>query len=73
MLLEHQHQLGALLEKTKEELEVNEEFSLKEIEWIELKKALLGGYYLELKAKGKKCTIYTDAAQHIYNLLSQNR
>ncbi len=52
---------------------MNEEFSLKEIEWIELKKAPLGGYYLELKAKGKKYTIYTDAAQHIYNLLRQNR
>ena len=44
---------------------------MKEINFLELKKALLGGYYLEFKAKGKKYTIYTDAAQHIYNILKQ--
>ena len=51
--------------------EVYEDIPLENIGWLELKKALLGGYYLEFKAKGKKYTIYTDAAQHIYNLLRQ--
>ncbi len=51
--------------------EVHEEFPLGEIKFLELKKAILGGYYLEFKARGKKFTIYTDAAQHIYNLLRQ--
>ena len=51
--------------------EVYEDIPLKEISWIELKKALLGGYYLEFRARGKKFTLYTDAAQHIYNLLKQ--
>ncbi|NJD99814.1 hypothetical protein E3E26_08485 [Thermococcus sp. LS1] len=51
--------------------EVYEDIPLKDINWLELKKALLGGYYLEFRAKGKKYTLYTDAAQHIYNLLKQ--
>ena len=51
--------------------EVYEDIPLKEISWIELKKALLGGYYLEFQARGKKFTLYTDAAQHIYNILRQ--
>ncbi len=51
--------------------EVYEDIALKGISFLELKKALLGGYYLEFKAKGKKYTIYTDAAQHIYNILKQ--
>ncbi len=51
--------------------EVYEDIPLKDIGWLELKKAILGGYYLEFKARGKKYTIYTDAAQHIYNLLRQ--
>ena len=51
--------------------EVYEDIPLSEIKFLELKKALLGGYYLEFKARGKKYTIYTDAAQHIYNLLRQ--
>lgn len=53
--------------------EVYEDIPLKNIGWLELKKALLGGYYLEFKAKGKKYTIYTDAAQHIYNILKQSQ
>ncbi|GAB6135847.1 hypothetical protein [Thermococcus prieurii] len=51
--------------------EVYEDIPLSEIKFLQLKKALLGGYYLEFKARGKKYTIYTDAAQHIYNLLRQ--
>ncbi len=51
--------------------EVYEDIPLNEISWIELKKALLGGYYLEFRARGKKFTLYTDAAQHIYNILRQ--
>ncbi|NJE29792.1 hypothetical protein E3E38_01810 [Thermococcus sp. 18S1] len=51
--------------------EVYEDIPLKDIGWLELKKALLGGYYLEFNVRGKKYTIYTDAAQHIYNLLRQ--
>ncbi|USH00687.1 hypothetical protein K1720_04420 [Thermococcus argininiproducens] len=51
--------------------EIDEEISLKEISWLELKKGILGGHYLEFKAKGKKYTIYTDAAQHIYDILRQ--
>jgi len=51
--------------------EVYEDIPLSEIRFPELKKALLGGYYLEFKARDKKFTIYTDAAQHIYNLLRQ--
>ena len=51
--------------------EVYEDIPLKEVSFLELKKAILGGYYLEFKAKGKKYTIYTDAAQHIHNLLRQ--
>ena len=51
--------------------EVYEDIPLKEISWLELKKALLGGYYLEFRARGKKFTLYTDAAQHIYNILRQ--
>ncbi|GAB6101142.1 hypothetical protein JCM16138_03650 [Thermococcus atlanticus] len=51
--------------------EVYEEFPLGEIRFLELKKALLGAYYLEFRAGDKKFTLYTDAAQHIYNLLRQ--
>ncbi|MCD6373051.1 MAG: hypothetical protein J7L37_05845 [Thermococcus sp.] len=51
--------------------EVYEDIPLSEIKFLQLKKAILGGYYLEFKARGKKYTIYTDAAQHIYNLLRQ--
>ena len=51
--------------------EVYEDIPLSEIKFLQLKKALLGGYYLEFKARGKKFTLYTDAAQHIYNLLRQ--
>ncbi len=51
--------------------EVYEDIPLKEISWLELKKAILGGYYLEFRARGKKFTLYTDAAQHIYNILKQ--
>ena len=51
--------------------EVYEDIPLSEIKFLQLKKALLGGYYLEFKARGKKYTLYTDAAQHIYNLLKQ--
>ncbi|WP_460040983.1 hypothetical protein [Thermococcus atlanticus] len=51
--------------------EVYEEFPLSEISFLELKKAILGGYYIEFKARGKKFTLYTDAAQHIYDLLRQ--
>ena len=51
--------------------EVYEDIPLGEIRFLELKKALLSGYYLEFKAKGKKYTIYTDTAQHIYNILKQ--
>ena len=51
--------------------EIDEDISLKEISWLELKKGILGGHYLEFKSKGKKYTIYTDAAQHIYNILRQ--
>ena len=52
--------------------EVYEEFPLSNIRFLELKKALLGGYYLEFKAGDKKFTLYTDAAQHIYNLLREH-
>ncbi|MCD6524855.1 MAG: hypothetical protein J7K48_07695 [Thermococcus sp.] len=51
--------------------EVYEDIPVSEIKFLQLKKALLGGYYLEFKARGKKYTLYTDAAQHIYNLLKQ--
>lgn len=51
--------------------EVYEDIPLSEIKFLQLKKAFLGGYYLEFKARGKKFTLYTDAAQHIYNLLRQ--
>ncbi len=52
--------------------EVYEDIPLSEIKFLQLKKALLGGYYLEFKARGKKFTLYTDAAPHIYNLLRQH-
>jgi len=52
--------------------EVYEDIPLNEISWLELKKALFGGYYLEFRARGRKFTLYTDAAQHIYNLLKQH-
>ncbi|ASJ12884.1 PH domain-containing protein [Thermococcus thioreducens] len=51
--------------------EVHEDIPLKDIKWLELKRTFLGSYYLEFKARDKKYTIYTDAAQHIYNLLRQ--
>ncbi|NJD98273.1 hypothetical protein E3E26_00425 [Thermococcus sp. LS1] len=52
--------------------EVYEDIPLKEVSWLELKKAILGGgYYVEFHARGKKFTLYTDAAQHIYNILKQ--
>ncbi len=51
--------------------EVYEDIPLSEIKFLQLKKALLGGYYLEFKARSKKFTLYTDAAQHIFNLLKQ--
>ena len=45
--------------------------SLSAIQWPELKKAILGGYYLEFRAREKKFTLYTAISQHIYNLLRQ--
>ena len=52
--------------------EVHEEIPLSNIRFLELKKALLGGYYPEFKAGDKKFTLYTDAARHIYNLLREH-
>lgn len=51
--------------------EVHEEIYIEAIRFLQLKKPLLGGYYIEFTVRDKKYTIYTDAAQHIYNLLKQ--
>lgn len=52
--------------------EVHEEIYIEAISFLQLKKPLLGGYYVEFTARDKKYIIYTDAAQHIYNLLIQH-
>ena len=53
--------------------EVYKEIPIREIKGLRLKKKALltSDRYLEFRAEGKTFKIYTDAAQHIFNLLKQ--